>query len=40
MLLIHLAQSGNTELLLMKTQRVLNRSSKCANMRYRKRQVF
>ena len=36
----HLVQSANTEFLLMKTQRVLNRSSKCANVRYRKNQVL
>ena len=36
----HLVQSANTELLLAKTQRVLNISNKCPNMRYRKNQVF
>ena len=36
----HLVQSVNTELLLMNTQRVLNRSSKGENQRYRKNQVF
>ena len=35
-----LVQSANNEFLLMKTHRVLNRSGKCANMRYRKNQVF
>ena len=36
----HLVQSENTEFQLMKTQRVLNRSCKCANGRYCKNQVF
>ena len=36
----HLLQSVSTEFLLMKTHRVLNRSSKCATVRYRKNQVF
>ena len=36
----HLVKSENTEFLLMKTQQVLNRSSKYANVRYRKNQVF
>ena len=35
----HLVQSANTEFLLTKTNRALNRSSKCANVRYRKSQV-
>ena len=33
---LHLVQSGNTQFLLMKTHRVLNKWSKCANVRYRK----
>ena len=36
----HLIQSANTEFLLMKAQRVLNRSRKCANVCCRKIQVF
>ena len=36
---MHLAQCPNTEFLLMNTLRVLDRSSKCANNRYRKKQV-
>ena len=32
----HLVQSANTEFLLMKTCKVLNRSSKCANVRFSK----
>ena len=35
-----LKKSGNKEFLFMKTQRVLNRLSKCANVRYHKGQVF
>ena len=40
MLTFHLIQSGNKEFLFMKTQRLLNRLSKCANVRYHKDQVF
>ena len=36
----HLLQSVNTEFLLMNTHRVLDRSSKCATVRYRKNHVF
>ena len=36
----HLVQSTNTEFLLMKAHRVLDRSSKCANVRYRQNEVF
>ena len=35
-----MVQSANTKFLLMKTHRVLNRLSKCANVRYRKNEVF
>ena len=38
--LFHLVQSANTEFLLMKTQRVLNRWNKWAIVRYCKNQVF
>ena len=36
----HLVQSANTEFLLMKIHRVLNRLSKCANVSCRKNQGF
>ena len=38
----HMVQSADTEFLSIKTQQVLNRPSKCANMRmrHRKNQVF
>ena len=36
----HLVQSASTEFLLVNTHQVLNRSSKCANMRCRKTQVL
>ena len=34
------SRSSNTEFLLMETQQVLNRSTKCANVCYHKNQVF
>ena len=36
----HLVQSANTRFLLMKTQRVLYRSSECENVCHHKNQVF
>ena len=36
----HLVQSPNNEFLFIKTHRVLNRLSKCANVHYRKNQVL
>ena len=38
--MFHLVQSGNNEFLFMKTQQVLNRLSKCANVRCHKNQMF
>ena len=40
MLPCHLVQAAHTEFMSMKTHRVLNRSTKCANVHYRKIQFY